>query len=539
MTDQGGSLSRRARREAEARRAAPDQPTTPIPSAAGPLTNPDGTPLSRRQRRELERQTQPIETWTVEEELIATGQVPAMTPEALAQQELVERSRTEEPAAQDAPVDDAVAEPVGEPEPATFAEPEPEPARAPEPEPVAEAEADAEAVAEPEPVAEPAPQPEEPWPAYVAPQAAQPEPEPEPEVVQESEPERAAEQTQPLGGEEDAEAIEPEPVSTETGGIEGIPEEYRHLFPPGSLQARRLQESGERAPEPEAEVEPAAAVAQPEVAPAPLAEERAEDPAEEIRRLTAAAMAGITRAQEAQRRAPEAEPAPAPAEVYAAEEAAAPAAGVDDVDEDEAEGFDGPEFSDAASYEPSVEADGDGGLPQRGLARTSLLAQQPAPEPAVVPEEDEEPAEAPASEETTTAAVTTPGGGAPIVPAGLRPATTAAAAEPTVWESHPLASAQTREVGDYTPADDIPIPDFTKIMHGYASTASSAGTSPGGHVGDEPSATELPADAAPIRPQPEETEEGAHHFAWAHLAVIGAIAFLLGVLVWHLTGNAG
>ncbi|WP_296668086.1 hypothetical protein, partial [Demequina sp.] len=139
------------------------------------------------------------------------------------------------------------------------------------------------------------------------------------------------------------------------------------------------------------------------------------------------------------------------------------------------------------------------------------------------------------------ATASTPSAGAPIVPAGLRSAT-AAAAMPSVWESHPLAQVQTREVAEYTPSEHIPIPDFTKIMHGYAATASSAGTAPEGQVGDPPVDTELPAETdteAARRLQAAETDEGAHHFAWAHLAVIGAVAFLLGVLVWHLTGNAG
>ncbi len=119
---------------------------------------------------------------------------------------------------------------------------------------------------------------------------------------------------------------------------------------------------------------------------------------------------------------------------------------------------------------------------------------------------------------------------------------TAAAAAPSLWTNHPLAVAQPREVADYAPSQDIPIPDFTKIMHGYASTTSSAGTAPVGQVGDEPTGTDIPALTGgievPRRALPEEHEEGGHGFGWQHLAVIAAAAFLLGVLVWNLTGNA-
>ncbi|WP_156171945.1 hypothetical protein [Demequina rhizosphaerae] len=557
MTDQGRPLSRRERREAEVRKAAPDQPTTPIPSTvAGPPTHPDGTPLTRKERRALERGEHGVETWTQEEELIATGQLPAMTPDLLEAQEMIARRRAERAAAPVA--EEPVAEPESAPESAveaeTVAETQAEPeAEAPvEPEPVMEAQP------EPEPVAEPEPEP-------VADVEPEPEPEPaapvwEPEVIAQAETQPMAEPiAEPIATAEpepetqpEAEA-EPEPElpteePTPTGAIDTIPEEYRHLFPPGSLQARRLEERaarGETATPPTGTPE------------TPAVQDAGDDPAAEIRRLTAEAMAGITRAQQARRApAPEALEPPeetpeAPAEDTAADEPVAedvaaepepqpdaPEPGVleEDVETEildpadvyaQAESASAPdgetdleEDAEETAYAPALAAELAGAsLPQRGTAVT----------------------EAPAPAETETATAATPSGGSAIVPAGMRHVSQASASAPTRWESHPLAQAQPREVADYAPSEDIPIPDFTKIMHGYASTSSSAGTAPAGEVGDEPSGTDLPGmpgDEYPRRPQPDAPDEGAHHFAWAHLAVIGAVAFLLGVLVWHLTGNA-
>ncbi|SEI98732.1 hypothetical protein [Demequina mangrovi] len=551
MTDQGRPLSRRQRREVEARQSGQDQPTTPIVSpVAGPPTHPDGTPLTRKERRELERQARPMETWTREEELIATGQLPAMTPELLDAQELIARRDTAEPAAPEAdaaadaveqaeepeaivapepepePEPEAVAEPEPEPEAETVGEPEPEPAEEValaasfEPEPETAVEADPEATAaftfepEPEPAAEQEPEPERvqltsPWSGFAAEVAA----------AQAAPAEEAEE-----GEQEPAAEAEPEPVATEptpSGAMDTIPEEYRHLFPPGSLQARRLED---RSSEPFAQPPAPAPAAQDEAPAAPQAadDEAVEDPAAEIRRLTAEAMAGITRAQQAHRA-----PAPEPVEVEerveaepeaetVVEEQAWPAATAE-ADAQDTEVLDPAEVYAHAAQESAL-----------GLGRT-VAAPEPQPElePADLeqqPVADEEPAPTPSS--------------GPIVPAGLRPVGPAAAAA-TAWDSHPLTQAQPREVADYAPSDDIPIPDFTKIMHGYAGSSSSAGTAPEGHVGDEPSPTDLPVSEPIRRPLPEEHEEGAHHFAWAHLAVIGAVAFLLGVLVWHLTGNAG
>lgn len=98
MTDDGRDLSRRERRAQEEREAT-NVPADTDALALGPISEsipthaPDGRMLSRRERRRLERARQPMETWTAEEEMIATGQIPAMTPERIAEQEQLARER--------------------------------------------------------------------------------------------------------------------------------------------------------------------------------------------------------------------------------------------------------------------------------------------------------------------------------------------------------------------------------------------------------------------------------------------------------------
>src|SRR5690554_6348932 len=98
MTDDGRHISRRERRAQEEREAA-NVPADTDALSLGPISEsipthaPDGRMLTRRERRRLERARQPMETWTAEEEMIATGQIPAMTPERIAEQEKLARER--------------------------------------------------------------------------------------------------------------------------------------------------------------------------------------------------------------------------------------------------------------------------------------------------------------------------------------------------------------------------------------------------------------------------------------------------------------
>ncbi len=96
MTDAGAPRSRRERRALERRDASPefDDLATGETEARGS----DGRKLSRRERRALERTVNPMETWTAEEEMLATGQLPAMTPEVIAAEERAARERAEQSA---------------------------------------------------------------------------------------------------------------------------------------------------------------------------------------------------------------------------------------------------------------------------------------------------------------------------------------------------------------------------------------------------------------------------------------------------------
>ena len=92
MSEQAQPLSRRERREMEeAARMAEGDETQALPIA--PETE---SVVSRRERRRMERLANPVETWTAEEEMIATGQMPAMTNEVLAEQERLARERAEQ-----------------------------------------------------------------------------------------------------------------------------------------------------------------------------------------------------------------------------------------------------------------------------------------------------------------------------------------------------------------------------------------------------------------------------------------------------------
>ena len=94
-------LSRRARRtfeEEAADRAALQEST--FGAAQGltsgeirSLENERDAALSRRDRRRKDRLNHPLEAWTAEEEMLATGQIPAMTPERIAEQERISRDK--------------------------------------------------------------------------------------------------------------------------------------------------------------------------------------------------------------------------------------------------------------------------------------------------------------------------------------------------------------------------------------------------------------------------------------------------------------
>jgi hypothetical protein len=88
MTDE--RLSRRARRAQEEDALSGELPTT---TGSVHEASPDTQSLSRRDRRRLERVAHPVEVWTAEEEMIATGQIPKVTPDVIAEQERIAREK--------------------------------------------------------------------------------------------------------------------------------------------------------------------------------------------------------------------------------------------------------------------------------------------------------------------------------------------------------------------------------------------------------------------------------------------------------------
>ncbi len=542
MTDAGAPLSRRERRlRAQQQAQAAELGTGDIPTQT-----PDGRALSRRERRALERSEQPMETWTAEEEMIATGQLPAMTPDVIAEQERLAKRKAEEAAEEAArtsaelrrvSLTDAAAAPVA-PEPVQVhaaSEAEPEQESAPEPAAVSEPVAEVSPAVEHADVAEPTPEPAEA--AETAPPAAS-EWDDLTDLTERLEPVPAS----------DAPAAEPEaeaeaeavPAPAADDPANAVPESLRHLFPPGSLQARLMAE-GFAASRPEPTPEPdthAEAVADPEPEPAPQSEPAPEpqpdapveppaaaqpaaedpelatetDPAEEFRRLTAQAMAGLERASR---------PAHGPEPEVATDVAPAAPAGVE--------------------REPTT------------AVHESAIQDAPPPQPTFPSVSGEVSVHAPSGFSARSAQ-----------DAEAASQLHAPVPAPSPWEHHPLqdADAPSFDPNEYVPSDQLPRPDLTQLLRPATGGAPQA-TPLGGQrtsyappvtgaipqaiaFGQAPTTTgSIPITAAiPVTSGIEVPEEGARlnpaggarDFRWAHLAVLCAVAFVCGVLVWQLAG---
>ncbi|MCR6712984.1 MAG: hypothetical protein NVV57_09965 [Demequina sp.] len=426
MTEAAQPLSRRERRAMEeAARAAEGEVTQALPVAGEPETV---SILSRRERRRLERLANPLETWTEEEELIATGQMPAMTPEVIAEQERLAAERAEQERAA-----------------AAFAE------VAPQPEPVAEP--------EPKPVAEVAPEPE-------------PQPEPVAEVAPEAEP-------------------EPEPAAEPAQPVSQIPADLRHLFPPGSLQARALET------------------------------QRTNDvfttnpsAADEIRQLTHEAMEDITRASTGAHPVVEEAPSEVPALPEGVDvEALWNAPTVDEpVREPKL-----PPASEPASAEAPHDAPVD-------LAEVPFVQDLPVPSE---PKKGDAPGLSPVWSALVPATPSERGegrGAAAVPVADESPA-------PSLWDSHPLinpGASPVRELPAEPVQQELPRPDLSALLNTQANPtveqqAQLRSTEPLTSTG-----------AIPQRVVEPQVGGGTRHFRWAHLAVIGSIAFLLGVVAWNI-----
>lgn len=614
-------LSRRARRAQEAqaaeRAAAQNDPTAPLPESGFtgevPEYGPDGKPLSRRDRRRLERLSRPMEAWTAEEEMIATGQIPAMTPERIAEQERLAREAAERAAA-DAQTASQELRVLAEHDlkrPGTGDTPQPptrvSSADVPLVQPAPRAEADApleerrivepysprfeldedDATAaggespsveiptgyDPEAKIERTPAPtgqDEPgfsgeptaWPADVDGALAPPSPEVRPATV--NEPAVSSEATPDAQEPHAQEPSMPEPAAGEdTAAAQTLAAEraqaaasleaaaareaeaaaarakvFEELFPPGSSQAALLEHSRD---------EPAASE---QAAPSQTAEQDDEEAErlrgiEEIRRLTEAAISGLGPTTPHHDEEPTSAAADAPAESANRFEMPPDPEGHDTFQGFRTVGQEQPPEPPLPT--PGALAPPSGQLPLAGSGHPFSASPQPEAEAAPAPHQAafDETARA-ASTEIPVRSFDQPG-----------PAQNDAASG---WGSHPLDSAAPSgvpDVNDYKPVTNVPRPDLSQVnaprpggpfapvsgqnptTGGEAPTAS--GQFPGVNgefqpnpsaFGSDPSAT---GQIAPIRRVPDlPPVGGAGHFRWHHLAVIGALVFVLGVIIYNV-----
>jgi hypothetical protein len=117
---------------------------------------------------------------------------------------------------------------------------------------------------------------------------------------------------------------------------------------------------------------------------------------------------------------------------------------------------------------------------------------------------------------------------------------------PSPWGSHPIESGQasgSRDVSSFQPVSDVPRPDFSQLnnrpstgqlpstSNQFPTTGSQLPTT-GALFNVDPSAT---GQIAPLRRTPDlPPVGGASHFKWLHLAVIGALVFVLGVVIYNV-----
>ena len=545
-----GPLSRRARRAPEPM----DGPVAGDPAyalAQGlvtgeiPAIGPDGAPLTRRDRRRLERLVNPMEAWTAEEEMIATGQIPVLTPERIAEQERAARLKAEQ-AAQEALAKSQEFNML-----ASGAIPVPQMSRPFAHE--AEATAAASAFAPPADVANPpvlAPSEPEALPPRVLPPvpfgwqdpAAQ-----QPSQPQSLLPGAAAQYSH------EAPVVEPEPAprhdpydyeSTEryaAGEAQATAEialakiaeaneawsaqvspprdererVLQELFPPGSAQAALI------AGEPIAPAVVSAPESLSVEVPSANQDSQAPDPVEEIRRLAAQAISGIEKAASSPDNVPQASSESMPQQALQTPQPWAPAA-------------------------------------ESGQQATAA----PAPTAHV---------------EATPAQAQGAGDGfMPFAPVTQNPEVAAPqTAQPGPWDALPLASAPIPQVdpNQFAPLSDVPRPDLSALVAATgaqgpgapafnpavgaqnAFTGSNPIVTPGGPLHGAPVATPAPfnpastpgaavapwgaattgsLDTAALRRAEAVPRPDPKSFKWLHLGVIGALMFVLGVVIYHV-----
>ena len=614
-------LSRRARRtfEEEAADRAALEGSSPefaqgLSSGEVKAIEDERAALSRRDRRRMERLNHPLEAWTAEEEMLATGQIPAMTPERIAEQERISRHKAERAAEEATAASQefrrlAASDFRRAPEPVVeqpvFRQPPPQ-AQA-YTEPISPAPFSLAPVA-PVPVAPVPAAPEPAAPAPVAPVPVLHEPAPYEAVVQPQwqEPatdspddfEFATEPTWPPSPEQvfveqdavEAPAFDAPMVDTHETNAYGtgpVLEPYQPvmalddeplpvvhhlhdvipveadsravdsrsadepvtqrsdvidaLFPPGSSQTA-LRQLDPFATAFTTESAPAESGQIPTLLPPQEVPEREVNPIDEIRRLTAEAMGGIERASKAD----EAAAAAAAAAVAASSPpvgakfdslpstSASPAEAKGPVDS----------FGDwAQSAQPAPAASAGGAAPRpTGFDQVTLPPAGPAygaapasgqfPMPGQPGQQGQQgqygqqPQSQPASGQF-------PMPGQQGLAGPLGPA----------WNSQPLTEpGHAAEAQAFTPLSNVPKPDFSGLYQQGSPSAfppltgainTAALNSAEFHGGDMSASGQTPGIRRPDLPE----VGGIKHFKWLHLSVIGALMFVLGVVIYNVAFN--
>lgn len=571
-------LSRRARRAAE-REAAQDPMEFARGIATGeiPAIGADGKPMSRRERRRLERIIDPMEAWTEEEERAVTGQIPAITPEVIAEQERIAREKAAAAAAEAeaasrelqalAPQDTPPPREHAFPEPQ---QPGPQPQQAfpevPEADPVSPQDfPPPPAVSEPamtERLVEPEPQASVDEYAYSQPHEAAWAGEPEPAPTGEPEPTRPEERTlvepyRPTFVGKAAEAYGDGPVPPT-----GLPDAVAQPAPAQEPDAAAVQSRAAEALVDEPSAPDHSAAADESAA--------ADHPAPSGRGAVydelfppGSAQAKLLAQQEA-----EASAEPSPAEPFALTEAPWTAP------EDEQTTADASPLSDPAEEIRRLTQEALGGLERARGPHDADQTQAPEPpvEPPVAPSQPAEIAQpsGPATPPQGLAARDEPPAGSGALPlppwedeAGDQPVdlTPPPQVDPTpaqpVWgqvqpsggqptsgqfptsgqqpaarpgspfppvspESHPLAQAPTQgpaqDPNNYEPVANVPTPDFSKLYRPP--------------TGQFPTASSGPYETVTYSREIPQMEERKHS-KWLYLSVVGALMFALGVVVYN------
>ena len=515
-------LSRRARRivEAEAaeRAASQGDPTAAYGVVTGevPTVNPETQSLTRRDRRRLERLSRPMEAWTAEEEMIATGQIPAMTPERIAEHERLARE-TAARAAEDAQTASAALRTLA---PTEIRQPEPDP----------QAEVVGESVAQVEP---PAPA------GSIAGPLVEPElrhdstaPVEERVIVEpysprfdldEAELGAVAQESAPIAGSDDvgphagivrtpSPVADEEPEGTLAAGERAAQEAaarakvFEELFPPGSSQAALLEQDRlaqlEKVESAKAEQASAATVIEePEsVEGQQAAVDEGRAAVDEIRKLAEEAMSGIERAAHHRDEVAAAAPAPGRFDLPVA-------------DEDEP---DQARFATVGEALAPHQAAFDEAV-QGALGETPLRPMGPRPMTPAAGAMKLSPGPMPQQQQPFPQSA---------LPQLAQPLDAAPA-----WGNPALAAAQgaVADPDDFQPLTNAPRPDFSTLYTQPQGSSFSPSTGP------IPIDVSTTGQIAPVRRLPDAVEVGgAKHFKWPHLALIGALMFALGTIIYEV-----